>query len=303
MIGSRHIYDKACAVALMLLMAGFAAASPARAEEAEAKAASKAEATAITELTLEKFLDRLMMAESGGKANARNPLSSAVGPYQFIASTWLMLARAHFAAETANLAPAQILNLRTDRAFARRAAEAYTQNNAAFLAAQGLNPTFPHLRLAFLVGPGGAARILLAPPDARVSALLGPTVIGANPFMANLTAEGLIRRAARDIEADPKTTAGLKPDPERVAREMITSQAVPALAALITPPVAREAAGLFHSISERMANTAVTHIQTAAPAKPARPKIEVNCDLSLPSCRRWLALAERKLSRGRRASD
>ncbi len=287
------------AMVLLLLCATF---SHARALD-EGAAGPDTPAAGKAEMTLGTFLDRLMMAESGGQLTARNSRSSAVGPYQFIASTWLMLARSHFSAETANLNAAQILALRTERNFARRAAEAYTQSNAAYLAAQGLKPTFPHLRLAFLVGPGGAARILAAAPETRVSALLGPTVIGANPFMANMTAEALIRRAARDIEADPKTTAGLTPDPQRVAVAFVNSHAVPAIAALLTPPVAREAAGLLRNLSQRMVTMAVAREQTAAAAKPARPKIEVNCDLSLPSCRKWLALAERKVRNRRRASN
>ena len=295
---------------LAAMMAAFARVPQAAAEPAtepateDQSATAKSESTAAkAELTLEKFLDRLMMAESGGQANASNPRSSAIGPYQFIASTWLMLAHAHFATETASLAPAQVLALRTDRGFARRAAEAYTHSNATYLAAQGLTPTFPHLRLAFLVGPGGAARILSAPSDARVSVLLGPTVIGANPFMANMTAEALIRRAARDIEADPKTTAGLQPDPGRVAREMVASMAPPVFGAMIVPPVAREASELFRGIEVHMTTAAVAQAKPQPAAKPARPKIEVNCELSLPSCRRWLALAERHVSRGRRASN
>jgi len=72
-------------------------------------------------------------------------------------------------------------------------------------------PTFPHLRLAYLLGAGGAIKILSAPPNARLYALLGPRVIRANPFMARMTAGGLIRRAAADILTDPAITAGVKP--------------------------------------------------------------------------------------------
>jgi hypothetical protein len=216
-----------------------------------------AKAQAAPEMTLETFLDRLMMAESGGRINARNPRSTAVGPYQFIASTWLQIARKSFASETSELKPHEILELRTDLSFARRAAKIYTEENAAYLVAQGAVATFGNLRLAFLVGPGGAARVLKAKPDAPVTELLGPTVIGANPFMSRLTAADLIGRASRDV-ASGSETAALIPD-----------------------------AGAVAAASGRK--------------KKARPRIDVQCSLSLPSCRRWLALAERK-TRGRRAS-
>lgn len=161
------------------------------------------------DLDMNGFLDRLMLAESGGRNDARSPRSTAVGPYQFIESTWLDLARRIFATETQTMTPAQILALRTDRTFARRGAEAYTRENAAILKSHGLEATFPHLRLAFLLGPQGAARILKAPPQTRVTALLGPAVANANPFMYGLTAEGLIARAAHDLAVSPATLAGI----------------------------------------------------------------------------------------------
>jgi hypothetical protein len=44
------------------------------------------------------FLDRLMSAESGGLAHAKNPRSTALGPFQFIKSTFLEITRRHFPA-------------------------------------------------------------------------------------------------------------------------------------------------------------------------------------------------------------
>lgn len=170
------------------------------------------------EMTLDTFLDRLMMSESGGRLTARNPRSTAVGPYQFIASTWLHIARTSFATETAELKPHQVLELRTDMNFARRAAKIYTEENAAHLAANGHPATFANLRLAFLVGAGGAVRILSAKSDVPVATLLGATVIGANPFMRAMTAEDLIARAARDIAVDARLEAGIAPSADAIAR-------------------------------------------------------------------------------------
>lgn len=161
------------------------------------------------DLDMDGFLDRLMAAESGGRDDARNPRSSALGPYQFIESTWLDLVRRLFAAECQGKTLAQILALRTDRAFARKAARAYTFENASALKARGYDATFPRLRLAFLLGPQGALRVLAAPPQMRVAALLGPKVANANPFMYGLTVEGLLARAAHDLAVAPATRAGI----------------------------------------------------------------------------------------------
>lgn len=245
---------------------------PARAAEAAKSAASEAakSESAKTELTMERFLDRLMQAESGGHSYAKNPRSTALGPFQFIASTWLQVVRQSFAQETEPLRVDQILDLRTDRLFARRAAEVYTEQNAALLVAQGHKATFPNLRLAFLVGPGGAVRVLSAKSETPASQLLGATVIGANPFMASMTAGDLIARCARDVTADPSSTAGVLPSPELVLKA--------------------KADGSLQ-LSENPKK------------KSSKPRIAVRCDLSLPSCRRWLALAERRQKKQRRASN
>lgn len=162
---------------------------------------------------LGRFLDRLMLAESGGRDDARNPRSTAVGPFQFIESTFLDVTRRHFQAETSALETAALLQMRTNRAFARRAAEAFTRDNAVHLAAAGLAPTFANLRLAFLVGPGGAVRILKAEPRTPAIAILGSQVVQANPFMAGMTVADLARWSARNLAAGDLGAARLATDP------------------------------------------------------------------------------------------
>src|SRR5262245_63731236 len=127
-----------------------------------------------------------MRAESGGRDTAANPRSTALGPYQFIKSTFLDLARRHFGVEVQELNEDEILRLRTNRAFARRCAETYSRENFAFLAEQGLQPTFGHLRLAFLLGPYAAARVLQAAPATPVATVRGSGVIGAHRFVLRI---------------------------------------------------------------------------------------------------------------------
>jgi hypothetical protein len=219
--------------------------------------------TPSEEITLDQFLDRLMMAESGGRAFAKNPLSTAVGPFQFIASTWLLIARKTFSAEILSLKPHEILALRTVPSLARQAAKTYTQDNAAYLVAKGHPATFTNLRLAFLAGPNGATRILSAKPETPVARILGPVVMRANPFMTRMTAKDIIARAARDIASNPASTAGLSPDETAIA-----------------------------AVKARGANA----------DREARPKISVACNLTLPKCKRWLALATRRATRPKRIS-
>src|SRR5262249_20710849 len=141
----------------------------------------------------------------------RNPRSTAVGPFQFIESTFLEVTQRHFQAETGALASAEVLKLRTDRAFSRRVAEAFTRDNAATLAAAGLPATFGNLRLAFLAGPDGAVRVLKAEPQTTAVAILGRRVAQANPFMAGMSAADLARWSARNIAVNGVVLASVRP--------------------------------------------------------------------------------------------
>jgi hypothetical protein len=184
--------------ALLLLHVGAVAAE----EVAKDDAATKAE---------QLFLDRLMDAESGGRQFAKNPASSALGPFQFIDSTFLDVILRYFPQVTEGKSNAEILALRVDPKVARDAALAYTRANAAFLQGRGIATHPAHLRLAFLVGPSGAVNVIAAEPETPVSSLLSNAALEANPFMDDMTAKQLIARAEREA-------AGLQPLPALAMR-------------------------------------------------------------------------------------
>jgi hypothetical protein len=232
-----------------------------------------AQATPASDMTMDIFLDRLMRAESGGKLTARSSTSTALGPFQFIDATFLIVVRRHFAAETATLTPSQILALRTDLAFSRRAAEAFTKDNASLLVGAGIPATFQNLRLAYLLGPGGAIKVLHTDPTMPLPTLLPANVIRANSFMRPLTVSGLIARAARDVSVKPTSAAGIV--------------APPAAPTEVTAAVATVAAA-------NPAAAAVTGTTKVAAVVPKAPTIVVNCDLGLASCRKWLAIEQRR---------
>jgi hypothetical protein len=98
--------------------------------------------------------------------------------------------------------------------------------------------------------------------------LLPPNVIRANSFMRPLTVSGLIARAARDVSVKPTSAAGIVAPPA-------TPSDVTAVVATVAAPAAA-------------ANAKVAAVALKAPA------ITVNCDLSLASCRKWLALEQRR---------
>jgi hypothetical protein len=205
---------------------------------------------------MDLFLDRLMMAESGGRDGARNPRSTALGPFQFIESTFLEVVARHFAAETAKLETPAVLALRTDRAFARRAAEAFTRDNAALLVAAGLPASYANLRLAFFAGAEGAIRVLKADPATPVRQLLGAAAIGANAFLARMTAGDVVAWSARNLAAS------------RLSSEAVTAD--------------------------------LSRLSKAGRARKAT--VAARCNRRLVSCRRWIALATRRIDRRQAAS-
>ncbi len=165
--------------------------------------------------SFETFLDRLMGAESGGQAQAKNPRSSALGTFQFIKSTFLEIARRHFPREVQGFVEDKILELRTDPQFARRAAAAFCRDNIGHLQAQGLEPTFADLRLAFLLGPSDAARVLKAKPETAAVQLLSPAVIKANPFMLRMTVTDSRAKSIRDVERERQEMIAIAPQPRQ----------------------------------------------------------------------------------------
>jgi hypothetical protein len=165
-------------LALAMLAAGLAvsvAALPLSAAEksgglAKAAKGSRGLGTQVAHLVpqnhdFETYLDRLMMAESSGRDFLQNSRSSALGPFQFIKGTFLYVTRRHFQSELAGKSLAEILALRTNRAFSRKVIAVYTKELAQHLDRHDLPTTYGNLRLAYLLGPSGATKVLKAEPD------------------------------------------------------------------------------------------------------------------------------------------
>lgn len=123
--------------------------------------------------------DKIAGAESGGNYNAKNPLSSATGKYQFLKST--------FEGLVSGARPGEALYGKTwedykrDPAIQEAAMSAFTSQNQSWLQKNGINPTNSATYMAHWFGPGGAVAILKSPPGTQLSSLLGPSVFSQNP--------------------------------------------------------------------------------------------------------------------------
>lgn len=146
--------------------------------------------------------DRIIGHESGGRTDAKNPLSSATGLGQFIESTWLGLFRKYYPERAAELGREGILALRKDAQISKDMVELYIKENAASLKAAGVAINDTNLYLAHFLGAGGAAKVLKADPNTPVSQILGADQIAANKkVLEGKTASQVIDFAGRSIGA------------------------------------------------------------------------------------------------------
>jgi hypothetical protein len=264
-----------------------------------AVAAEGSEQASPQAFQMEEFLDQLMAAESGGQQHKKNPRSTALGPFQFISSTFLVVVNKHFPHEVTGLTERQVLARRTEIVFARRVARAYANDLISALKNNGLGATPLNVRIAFLVGPSAAVRLLKSPPHKPLKGVLSAYAIAANPFMAGATIARLVQKAAADVSAIAATsrpgvslaeTAAPVQDaaaPTTTAKEetvaAVASKAEPA-AALAAPK--REPIDLPVGLEDN-----------AMATKAAESRVEIKCQIGLASCRKWIALEEQRARR------
>jgi hypothetical protein len=278
----------ACANAFLVLMPVQAAGPPDLEVEPAMTAAAEGSVEASQGFPMQEFLDQLMAAESGGRRYKKNPRSTALGPFQFIESTFLFVVRRHFPSEVRGLSERQVLALRTDMVFSRRAAAAYANDLMSALKDSGLPVTTANVRLAFLVGPFAAVRVLKTRPNQPLRRVLSAEAIAANPYMSGATVAMLVRKAATDVSATaPRRPDVLKGEPATAA---VDSGREPAgtLAALTGDPPAGAT-----TLEREPVGTPVAPAGEPTVATPDAP-VDIKCEIGLASCRKWIALQERK---------
>lgn len=151
--------------------------------------------------------DRITMAESGGRNDAKNPRSSALGPGQFISSTWLSTIKRHMPTLAQGKSDAQLLALRTDPNISREMTSAYARDNAEELRSAGLPTDDGSLYLAHFAGSGGAKQVLRADPSTPVTNILSPAAVEANPFLRRMNAGQLRAWANKKVGGGGETSA------------------------------------------------------------------------------------------------
>lgn len=137
---------------------------------------------------------KINTAESGNVPDATNPQSTASGGGQFLAGTWPTVIRATRPDIAAGHTDADLMPLRNNPELAASATEQYARMNGASLAQRGLPVNGTTVAMAHGFGPGGAATILSAKPDAPLVMLPGMApVVAANPQYQNMTAGQVVQ--------------------------------------------------------------------------------------------------------------
>lgn len=175
-------------------------------------AASAATTTAASDdSAVDQLVGRIITIESGGKADAKNPLSDAVGVGQFIGSTWLRMMRTYRPDLVIAKTPDQLLAMRLDPVISRQMVVLLTKESEAYLRARGHEITPGRLYLSHFLGVGGADTVLNAPPDTPLLPLIGQAAITANPFLNGQNAAFVINWAEQLMAGATATVAFREP--------------------------------------------------------------------------------------------
>lgn len=178
-----------------------------------------------------------------------NEASGAMGPYQFLASTWVRFYKRRYGA--GGLTDEQIAAKRRDPALNEQLMDDLMSENERALSSIGARATLGNLYLAHFAGQGGAKAVLRAAPDTPVSRILGKRAVTANPFLKDMTADDLIRWAHRKVGGDPDGPT-LRRESFGTDEEWAAAQREVDIAELQLENIrAREAADMEASISPR----------------------------------------------------
>lgn len=127
------------------------------------------------------LVDRIIGIESGGRSDAKNPLSSATGAGQFIASTWLGMVEKYRPELLVGRSKADVLKLRNDPYVSRYMVQKYAEDNANVLQAAGVPVSPTTVYLAHFLDGKVAAKLAKADPNTPAIKIVGANAVKANP--------------------------------------------------------------------------------------------------------------------------
>ncbi|MET3900963.1 murein DD-endopeptidase MepM/ murein hydrolase activator NlpD [Devosia sp. UYZn731] len=178
-----------------------------------------ADGSAVDELT-----EQIVAVESGGNANARNPLSTAVGAGQFLQSTWTRMMQTYRPDLASSMSRSDLLALRGDPTISREMVRNLAREGEAYLKARGHAVTPGRLYLCHFLGMQGAALILASDASLPLVQVLEASVIQANPFLTSMTVADVQAWADRKM-------SGKRPAPSATPATPMVATSSPEFAA------------------------------------------------------------------------
>ena len=153
---------------------------------------------------LDAYISLVSGAESGGRANAKNPNSSATGLYQFINETWLDQVKRNHPDLAEGRTEEEVLALRKNPDAQSRVMATFTKENYdALRGAKITNIGKGELYLAHFLGAGDAIKVLKEDPNALASNVVDARSVAANKSVLAGKTVGEVRRwADRKMKED-----------------------------------------------------------------------------------------------------
>jgi murein DD-endopeptidase MepM/ murein hydrolase activator NlpD len=186
----------------------------ARAPEVASAQISTSAAEAVQILT-----NRIIHVESGGRATAKNPNSSATGLGQFISKTWIRMMNTYRPDLARSLSTTELLALRFDPTISREMVANLAREGEAYLKQRGHAITAGRLYLCHFLGMEGAHLVLSAPRTEPLINIIGAQAINANRFLTGKDASYVIDWAERKMRGARATAPVSDPQPPAAAVE------------------------------------------------------------------------------------
>ena len=134
-----------------------------------------------------------------GEGTGKNPRSSALGPYQFVDSTFAGEFRKNYPDRARGMSDREIIALKRSpegAAISEAMGPKFIANSAKVVARAGFEPDAGNVYLAHFLGPDTAVKVLRANPNAPISRYVSQEAIDANPpLQKNPTVGGTINWA------------------------------------------------------------------------------------------------------------
>jgi hypothetical protein len=157
----------------------------------------------------------------GHEGTGKNPLSSAVDPYQMIDSTFVGYFRKMYPGQAQGKSDREILSIRRTPAgiaLSEKMGPQIIRDNARIISESGFEPNARNVYLAHFFGPKTAIKVLRANPNTPIEQIVGSDAVNSNPFLRNKNAMGALEFAQNAMAKQQRRLASGKSEGGLIGR-------------------------------------------------------------------------------------